>query len=336
MDFNDYYCRFIEIPVIDRSGFKPPFNNVSFIFENFNFEEWSSGFSYHFGKNKTKEELIKDGYIFYEILGIPAEIDDIERISDNQIRISWKEFDDYGHLHTPEPITISPEGLAREMFKSELYISEKVFKEKSLSLSDEYMKIRYYQEIFTQLDRILGVFYSKRENFKPFEQEFGSFFYKLYDLTYPYLPEDSGLNNLQRVFENIKKQRSEPARNDEFSSIEKIVDMLIAEGDLSRQSRNDLIAYLEDGIYKDATEDSVRWLGTADSFTQFIFALVQVGQYKQPGNIKWRHWNKAIRFPGGRTIERDTPKKSYQKARKNPHTNPYITKVNQAIASSLS
>ena len=122
---------------------------------------------------------------------------------------------------------------------------------------------------------------------------------------------------------------------DDPAGIEKIVEMLVANGTLHEKSRSALIDYLEERIDEDVAAGSVHWLGTADSFTQFIFALVRTGQYRQQGSIPWRNWHIALRFPGGKTIQVDTLKKLYQNAKKNPDSNLYIDIVSQALSSAL-
>lgn len=335
MDILSYYYGSTEeqpaIPAVNKKGFSSPFNNILYIFQNFDFEKFSELFHRNFNSEKSNDHLIEfamrvlglDHFTSYEAEVLPYEQGFI---------LKW----DNESSNSPNMMRVNPVIIAHDIFSTELGASKKVFMAKDKSLPEPHMKKAYYLAVFQHLDQILNLFYSNRENYKPFENELGRFFYELYDLTYPYFTQDSDLHYLQRVFDNIKNQNSKPALNGKSSPIEKTVDMLIAEGDLYRQSRNDLIAYLEDGIYKDATQDSVRWLGTADSFTQFIFALVQIGQYKQPGNIKWRHWYKVIRFPGGKTIENDTLKKSYHNAKKNLQGNPYINKIKQVVASSLS
>lgn len=131
---------------------------------------------------------------------------------------------------------------------------------------------------------------------------------------------------IQSDFDNRSITKQDP------TAIEKIVDMLVSNGTLHEKSRTTLIDYLEDKVDKSAPSGSVHWLGTANSFTQFISALFQTGQYRQQGNIPWKKWHNAIRFPGGKTTKNDSMKKLYQEAKKKPHSNPFIDKVNQAIS----
>lgn len=338
MDMYSYYYGYTEgestIPMVNKEGFSPPFNNILYIFQNFDFQESTELFHKNFINNNVYALNDSSKVEFaIRVLGLEPPAAEVEIIlEDGGYKLTWEdEMSD-----SPNTAEINPAIIAGDIFSTELAISKKVFKEKEHLLLEPSMKNTYCSAVFQQLDQILNLFYHNRENFAPFENMLGRFFYELYDLTYPYFSEDSQMHNLRRVFDNIKKQKSRPAPQDEYSPIEKIVDMLIDDGDLFQESGKDLIYYLEGGIHKDAIEDSVRWRGSTGSFAQFIFALVQIGQYKQPGSIKWRYWSKAIRFHGSKTIANTTLKSSYGNAKKKAHSNPYINKVKQAIASSLS